>query len=101
VTERDLRTKQQEIDPVLSTRSLSCFVRVAGLLRRLRNARFLCARGERVLSRQQRRCNKANQYHPTQQSPHENDWFPRNKNPQSRTSGDEERPTFTAIIRRK
>jgi hypothetical protein len=87
---------------VLSTRRLSRFVRVAGLLRRLRNARFLRARRDRVLSRQQRRCNKANQYHPTQQSPHENDWFPGNENPHSRTSGDEERrTTFIIIILRK
>ncbi len=74
---------------------------MTGLLRRLRNARFRRTRCERFLSFKQRRCNEANQYHPTQQSPHENDWFPGNENPHGRTSGDEERPTITSIIRRK
>ena len=70
--------QQQETVEVLPTRSLSRFVRVIGLLRRLRNTRFLFTRCERVLSDKQRRCNEANQYHPTQQSPHENNWLPGN-----------------------
>ena len=47
---------------------------MTGLLRGLRNALFLRTRRERVFSLKQRRCNETNQYHPTQQSPHENDW---------------------------
>ena len=78
---------------MLSTRSLSCFVRMTSLLRRLRSARFLRTRREWVLSREHRRCNEANQYHPAQQSPHENNWLPGNENSHRRTSGDEERRT--------
>lgn len=85
--------QQKDISEVSLTRGLSHFVRVAGLLRCLRNARFLCVWRERVLSCQQRRCNKANQYHPTQQSPHENNWLPGNQNSHGRTSMDEERRT--------
>jgi hypothetical protein len=70
-----------------------------GVLRlpRLRNARFY-GRGlrdgrtwrEGVLSLKHRRCNETNQYHSTQQSPHENDWLPGNENVHGRTSADEE-----------
>jgi hypothetical protein len=77
------------------------------LLPRLRNTRF---RGgglrdgrtgrEGVLSLEQRRCDETNQDHPTQQSPHENDWLPGNENPHGRTSGDEERLAIIAIILR-
>ena len=45
-----------------------------------------------------RRRNETNQYHPTQQSPHENDRLPGNENPHGRTSGDEERLPITAMI---
>jgi len=71
------------------------------LLPRLRNTRF---HGwglrdgrtwrEGVLSFKQRRCNETNQYHPAQQSPHENDWLPGNENQHGRTSGDEVRLTI-------
>ena len=47
-----------------------------------------------------RRCNETNQYHPTQQSPHENDWLPGNENVHGRTSGDEDRVTVAGIILR-
>ena len=107
VTEKAKQTNQQEeISEVLPTRSLSRFVGVLRLLPRC--ARFRSARlrdgrtwRERVLSLKHRRCNEANQYHPAQQSPHENDWLPGNENPHGRTSGDEERLTITAIILRK
>jgi hypothetical protein len=78
------------------------------LLRRLRNTRFRgwILRGGRrwrqgVPSPKQRRCNETNQYHRTQQSPHENDWLPGNENPHGITSGDEERLTITTIVLRK
>jgi len=35
-----------------------------------------------------RRCNETKEYHPAQQSPHENDWLPRNENSHGQTSGD-------------
>src|ERR1700733_5630441 len=44
---------------------------------------------EGVLSLKHRRCNETNQYHPTQQSPHENDRLPGNENVHGRTSRDE------------
>jgi hypothetical protein len=81
-----------------------------GVLRlpRLRNARFHGGglRDDRtwregVLSLKQGRCNETNQYHPTQQSPHENDWLPGNENPHGRTSGDESGSRITAIVPRK
>ena len=56
---------------------------------------------EGVLSLKHRRSNETNQYHPTQQSPHENDWLPGNENVHGRTFPDEERLTITAIILRK
>ena len=55
---------------------------------------------EWVLSFKHRRCNETNQYHPAQQSPNENDWFPGNENIHGRTSGDEEPLTITTIILR-
>jgi hypothetical protein len=73
---------------------------MTGLLRGLRNARFPRTRRERIFSLKQRRCNETNQYHPTQQSPHENDWLPRNENLHGRTSGDEARLTISVIILR-
>ena len=56
---------------------------------------------EGILSLKHRRCNETNQYHPTQQSPHENDRLPGNENVHGRTSRDEERLTITTIILRK
>jgi hypothetical protein len=66
-----------------------------GVLRlsRLQNARFHGGGSdgrtwrEGVLSLKHRRCNETNQYHPTQQSPHENDRLPGNENVHGRTSG--------------
>jgi hypothetical protein len=101
------RIQREAISEVSVTRSPS---RLVGMIRlpRLRTTRF---RGgglpddrtwrERVLSLKHRRCNEANQYHPAQQSPHENDRLPGNKNVHGRTSWDEERLTITAIILRK
>jgi hypothetical protein len=81
---------------------------VLRLLPRLRRTRF---RGcglrdgrtwrEGVFPLKYRRRNDAEEYHPAQQSPHENDWLPGNENPHGTTSGDEERLTITAIILRK
>jgi hypothetical protein len=108
LTEKSKQTDQQaEISEVSLTRSPS---RLVGVLRlpRLHNARFHGSGRrdgrtwrERVLSLKHRRCNETNQYHPAQQSPHENDWLPRNENQHGRTSGDEERLTITDIILRK
>jgi hypothetical protein len=96
------KSVEAEISEVLLTRSPSRFVGVLRLLRRLRSIGFhrwgLLDRRtwpEGVFSFKQRRCDETNQYHPTQQSPHENDWLPRNENPHGRTSGDEERLTIT------
>jgi hypothetical protein len=94
VTEKAKQTDQQkQIFEVSLTRSSSCFV---GVLRlpRLRNTRFH-GRGlrdgrtwsERILSLKQRRCNETNQDHPTQQSPHQNDWLPGNENVHRRPPG--------------
>ena len=88
VTEKAKQTNQQEeISEVSLTRSPSRFVGVLRLLPRLRSTRF---RGcglrdgrtwrEGVLSLKHRRCNETNEYHPAQQSPHENDWLPGNEN---------------------
>jgi hypothetical protein len=78
------------------------------MLPRLRATRFHVGRlrdgrtwREGVFSLKQRRCNETNQYHPTQQSPHENDWRPGNENSHGRTSGDEEQLTISAIILRQ
>jgi hypothetical protein len=105
VTEKTKQTNHQR--EISLTRSPRRFV---GVLRlpRLLNTRFY-GRGlrdgrtwrEGVLSLKHRRCNETNQYHRTQQSPHENDWFPGNENPHGRTSRDEERLTTTSIILRK
>ena len=98
--------QQQDISEFSVSRSLSSFVGVLGL-RRLHNTRLHSGglrdghtRREWVLSFKQRRCNEANQYHSTQQSPHENDWLPGNENVHGRTSGDEERLTIADIILR-
>jgi len=100
-------TSAAKISEVSLTRSPSRFV---GVLRlpRLRNTRFHggglrdCRTWrEGVLSLKHRRSNETNQYHPTQQSPHENDRLPGNENLHGRASGDEERLTITDIILRK
>jgi hypothetical protein len=94
VTEEAMQRIQREaISEVSLTRSPSRF---AGVLRlpRLRTSRFH-GRGlpddrtwrEGVLSLKHRRCNETNQYHPTQQSPHENDWLPGNENVHRRPPG--------------
>ncbi len=109
MTEKAKQTYQPkaEISEVLLTRSRSRFVGVLRLLPILRSIRFhgwlLDRRAwrEGVLSFKQRRRDETNQYHPTQKSPHENDWLPGNENPHGRTSGDEERLTIPAIILRK
>jgi hypothetical protein len=108
VTEKALQRIQREaISEVSVTRSPS---RLVGMIRlpRLRTTRFHGGGlpddrtwRERVLSLKHRRCNEANQYHPAQQSPHENDRLPGNKNVHGRTSWDEERLTITTIILRK
>ena len=88
VTEKAMERNQREtISEVSLTRSPS---RLVGVLRlpRLRSTRFH-GRGlrdgrtwrEGVLSLKHRRCHETNQYHPAQQSPHENDWLPGNENP--------------------
>ena len=108
VTEKAKQTNQQEdISELSLTRGSGRFVGVLTLLPRLRNTR---SHGggprdhrtwrERALSLKHRRCNETNQYHPTQQSPHENDRLPGNENIHGRTSGDEEWLTITAIILR-
>jgi hypothetical protein len=77
---------------------------VIWLLRRLRNTRFhggsrdVRTWREGVLSLTQRRCNETNQYHPAQQSPHENDRFPWNENVHRRPPGTKSGSRFTAII---
>jgi hypothetical protein len=88
------------------TRSPSRFVGVRSP--RLRTTRFHGGgwpddrtRRDGVLSLKHRRCNETNQYHPTQQSPHENDRLPGNENVHGGTSWDEERLTITEIILRK
>ena len=53
---------------------------------------------ERVLSLKHRRRNEAKEYHCAQQSPHDNDWLPRNENVNARTSEDEEELAITAIV---
>ena len=112
LTEKSKQTDQQaEISEVSLTRSLS---RLVGVLRlpRLHNARFHGsgrrdgrAWRERVLSLKHRRCNETNQYHPAQQSPHENDWLPGNENvhrrPPGRKSADTTWHYYIAIIQRR
>ena len=87
------RIQREAISEVSLTRSPSRFV---GVLRlpRLRTTRFH-GRGlpddrtwrEGVLSLKHRRCNETNQYHPAQQSPHENDWLPWSQNVHGRPPG--------------
>jgi hypothetical protein len=108
VTEKAMQRIQREAIPEVSlTRSPSCFVGVHRLPR-LRTTRFHGGGlpddrtwREGVLSLKHRRCNETNQYHPTQQSPHENDRLPGNENVHGRTSGDEARLTITDIILRR
>jgi len=96
VTEKTRQTNQQEdISELSLTRSPRRFVGVLWLLRWC-SARFRgwCLSDRHtwrkgVPSLKHRRCNETKKYHPAQQSPHENDWFPGNKNPHGRTSGDE------------
>jgi hypothetical protein len=85
VTEKANQTNQQEqISEVLLTRSPSCLVGVLRLLPRLRSARFhRCGLRdgrtwrEGILSFKYRRCDETKEYHRAHQSPHENDWLPR------------------------
>src|SRR5580693_7205317 len=97
------RIQREAISEVSLTRSPSRFVGVFRLPR-LRTTRFHgggLPHGrtwrEGVLSLKHRRCNETNQYHPTQQSPHDDDWLPGNENPHDRTSGDEERLTIPIL----
>jgi hypothetical protein len=97
-----------DISELSLTRSPSRLFGVLRLLPRLRSTRFR-GRGlrngrtwsEGVLPLKHRGCNETKEYHRAQQTPHENDWLPRNENPHGRTSGDEERLTITDIILRK
>src|ERR1700681_3119296 len=89
------------------SRSPSPFVGGLRPLARFRGTRFHGWRlsdgrtwREGFLSFNHRRCNKTNQYHPAQQSPHENDWLPGNENVHGRTSGDEDELTLPVIILR-
>jgi hypothetical protein len=101
VTEKAMQRIQREaISEVSLTRSPSRFVGVFRLPR-LRTTRFHGGGlpddrtwREGVLSFKHRTCNETNQYHPTQQSPHENDRLPGNENVHGRTSWDEERLTI-------
>jgi hypothetical protein len=105
VTEKAMQRIQREaISEVSLTRSPSRFV---GVLRlpRLRTTRFHGGGlpddrtwREGVLSLKHRRCNETNQYHPTQQSPHENDWLPGNENVHRRPPGTKSGSRFTAIV---
>jgi hypothetical protein len=108
VTEKAMQTNQREANSEVSlTRSPRRFVRVLRLplLRKTRFSGTGLRDGrtwrEGILSLKHRRCKETNQYHPTQQSPHENDWLPGNENVHRRTSADEGRLTVTGIILRK
>jgi hypothetical protein len=108
VTEKAMQTNQREANSEVSlTRSPSRFVRVLRLplLRKTRFSGTGLRDGrtwrEGILSLKHRRCEETNQYHPTQQSPHENDWLPGNENVHRRTSGDEGRLAVAGIILRK
>src|SRR5713101_3207013 len=96
-----LRPRASRLAAQLLTRSPSRFVGVLRLLPGLGSIRFhgwlLDRRTWRkgVFSFKYRRRNETNEYHPAQQSPHENDWLPRNENVHARTSGDEEPPTIS------
>src|SRR5271166_3902080 len=87
------RIQREAISEVSMTRSPSRFV---GVLRlpRLRTTRFHGGGlpddrswREGVLSLKHRRSNETNQYHPAQQSPHENNWLPGNENVHRRPPG--------------
>src|SRR5208282_3818783 len=105
VTEKAMQRIQREaISEVSLTRSPSRFV---GMLRlpRLRTTRFHGGGlpddrtwHEGVLSLKHRRSNETNQYHPTQQSPHENDWLPGKENVHRRPPGTKSGSRFTAIV---
>jgi hypothetical protein len=106
VTEKAKQTNQRgAISEVSLTRSPSRFVGVLTLLLRLRSTRFY-GRGlrdgrtwrEGVLSLKHRRCNETNQYHPAQQSPHENDRLPWNENVHRRPPGTKSGLRFSAIV---
>jgi hypothetical protein len=107
VTEKAEQTDQQKrIFEVSLTRSPSRFV---GVLRlpRLRTTRFHGGGlpddrtwHEGVFSLKHRRSNETNQYHPAQQSPHENDWLPWNENIHGRPPGTKS-GSLSAIILRK
>ena len=110
VIKNAIRTNQQEqISGVLLTRSPSSLVGALTLL--LPRVCSTCVHGsrlsnnctwrERVLSLEHRRCNKPEQNHCAQQSPHENDWLPGDENVHTRTSGDEGGNVILAIILRK
>jgi hypothetical protein len=94
VTRKAKQTDQQkQISEVSLTGSSSRFVGVPRLPR-LHNAGFYGGglRDDRtwregVLPLKHRRCNETNEYHPTQQSPHENDWLPGNENVHGRPPG--------------
>ena len=105
VTEKAMRRIQRKaISEVSLTRSPSRLVRVLRLPR-LHTTRFHegglpddCTWREGVLSLKHRRCNETNQYHPTQQSPNENDWLPGNENVHRRPPGTKSGSRFTAIV---
>jgi hypothetical protein len=80
-------SQQQETVAVLLTRSTSHLVGLLRSLSRLRGGRFrrYGLRDGRpwrkgVLSLKHRRRNETKEYHRAYQSPHENDWLPRNEN---------------------
>ena len=95
VTEKAKETNQQEtISEVSLTRSPSRFLGTLSLLPRLRSTSFHGFRlrdgrtwRERVLSFKYRRRKETKKYHRAQQSPHENDWFPRHQNIHGRPPG--------------
>jgi hypothetical protein len=84
VTEKTKQTNQRkQISEVSLTRSPSRCMGVLWLLPRLHNTRFHGGGlrdgrtwREGILSLKQRGCHETNEYHPTQQSPYENDWLP-------------------------
>lgn len=60
-----------------------------------------CTWCERVPSLKHRRRNETKEYHCTQQSPHDNDWFPGNENQHGRTSETKGGSPLTLIVLRK
>ena len=105
VTEKAKQAKRRkEIPEVSLVRSPNRFVRVLRLLPRLRSTSFdvsglLDGRTwrEGVLSLEHRRCNENNQYHPTQQSPYENDRLPGNENVHGRPPGTKSGPRLPLL----